>query len=61
MIKTVWKESKCNNGLDAMYLAHNIYETKKNVTHNDFKDIVEYNEIDCKVLCEILFYLRDNL
>lgn len=61
MIKTVWKESKCNNGLDAMYLAHNIYETKKNVTHNDFKDIVVYNEIDCKVLYEILFYLRDNL
>lgn len=61
MISTIWSESKCNNGLDAMYLAHTIYEKKNNVTQKDFKDIVIYNEIDCKVLFEILSYLRDNL
>lgn len=61
MIKTIWSESKCNNGLDAMYLAHTIYDNKKNVLKKDFKEIVTYNEIDCKVLFEILSYLRDNL
>jgi hypothetical protein len=58
MIKTSWIESSCNNGLDAMLLAHKLYSTNKNVIKNDLLDIIKYNEIDCKVLYEIIEYIR---
>jgi hypothetical protein len=58
MIKTSWIESSCNNGLDAMLLAYKLYSTNKNVVKNDLLDIIKYNEIDCKVLYEIIEYIR---
>ena len=63
LIKSTWNEnSNCLNGLDALLIATNIYN--KNIIINDEnKEILEikrYNEIDCKVLYEIINYLRLN-
>jgi hypothetical protein len=61
MIKTNWNENNlCSNGLDAMIMAHELYTKKSIVKINDMKDIVYYNEVDCKVMYEILDYLRKN-
>ena len=61
LIKTSWDESnKCDNGLNAMILANEIYEKNDNVQLTDMLDIVNYNEVDCKVLYEIITYLRIN-
>ena len=59
LIQTLWNsESSCSNGLEVLYLANQYYfEGLKNY---NFSDIIYYNEIDCKVLCEILQYLRLN-
>jgi hypothetical protein len=59
LIKTLWdSDSTCSNGLDVLYLANQHYFY--GVNDYDFSDIIHYNEIDCKVLCEILQYLRLN-
>lgn len=55
LIQTSW-EGDITSGLQAMTDAANRYE----LSINDFDDIIRYNEIDCKVLWEILTYLRDN-
>jgi hypothetical protein len=60
MISTNWDKNGCSNGLQAMMAAYNLYKNKKNVTSKDLKDIIKYNKIDCKVLWEILLYLRIN-
>ena len=61
LIKTKWdSDSTCSNGLDAMLIAHKLYESNKIVKIEDMKDIAYYNEVDCKVLYEILNYLRIN-
>jgi len=50
-------ESDCKNGLDAMVLAWNYYTDKDDKV---MKDIIKYNEFDCKALYDILNYLRKN-
>jgi hypothetical protein len=60
LIKSCWETSSCNNGLQAMFLAYNLYKNKDTVNENDMKDIIKYNVIDCKVMWEILSYLRNN-
>jgi hypothetical protein len=61
LINTCWdKNSSCNNGLDAMYLAYNLYKNNDYVNEDEMKDIIKYNIIDCKVMYEILSYLRNN-
>ena len=63
LIKTSWDSSNpCSNGLNAMLLAHKVYKDEnivdeKNVIMNN---IIHYNEIDCKVLWEMIRYLRMN-
>jgi hypothetical protein len=58
LINTFWdSNSKCSNGLDALVQANKIYY--ENVEVNNMLEISNYNEIDCKVLCEILEYLRN--
>ena len=62
MIDTLWdKDNVCSNGLNAMYYALEYY---KGDNLGIMKSIINYNEIDCKVMYEILKYLRksyDNL
>ena len=64
LIKSNWNsKNPCSNGLNAMLLAHKAYKDTKNpmdennvIMHN----IIHYNHIDCKVLWEILTYIREN-
>jgi len=63
LIKSSWNsESLCSNGLNAMLLAFKLYKHNETVTQNEptMRDIIYYNTIDCKVLWEILSYLRNN-
>lgn len=64
-IKTFWNKSNpCTNGADAMIQAYTAYqECKKRQSANVqtsllMKNIGAYNEIDCRVLMEILQILR---
>lgn len=63
LIDSVWDTSSpCSNGLNAMILANNLYE--KNPIDVDqepiMKEIIYYNEIDCKVMWEIHNLIREN-
>ena len=60
MISTVL-DSKCSSGMTAMVSAYKCYNTEdKPSTCDIMKDIAKYNEYDCKVLWEIIRYLRNN-
>ena len=59
LIKSVWEDSKCSNGMDAMVLAIELYDTNKAKRDNMImQDIIKYNMIDCKVVLEILHLCR---
>lgn len=63
LINTVWDvNNPCSNGLKAMLLAYKLYDKYTCIDENEpiMKDIIHYNEIDCKVLWEIMRYLRTN-
>lgn len=54
-------DSQCNSGMTAMVKAWECYQTSKNPVDADImKDVTLYNEFDCKVLWEIISYLRKN-
>jgi hypothetical protein len=64
-IETSYDESSIGDGADAAIGAFRAdLECKKNEvsfqTHELTKEILKYNEIDCKVMYEILLYLRKN-
>ena len=63
-IETIWdSDNPCSNGLTAMILAWKVYQKNKmkNIHNNPvIQDIIKYNIIDCKVLWEIVNYLREN-
>jgi len=53
--------STCSSGFEAMINAYNLYQNKINPsTSKEMQDIIKYNEFDCKVLWDILKYLRIN-
>lgn len=61
LIETCWNDSNpCQNGFFAMILATRAYKKSSKSRSPIFDDIIKYNEIDCKVLWEILVYLREN-
>ena len=67
LIESSWDSSNpCSNGLTAMILANEIYEkvykkTIDNISYDPvMKEIIKYNEIDCKVMWEIHNLLRNN-
>ena len=54
-------DSDCNSGMNAMISAFKCYQENDNVVNSVImKDIEKYNEFDCKVLFDILTYLRKN-
>ncbi len=67
LINTVWDESGIDCGLSAMIDATDFY---RQLNENNgllteemnkvFTEIIEYNEIDCKTVWEIVEYLRNN-
>ena len=64
LIKTNWDSNNpCSNGLNAMLLAHKAYsDCEGSISDNNviINNIVHYNQVDCKVLWEILSHLRNN-
>ena len=63
MIDTIWdNNSICSDGNDAMFHAWKTYiHTNTNISETHvMNDIIKYNEIDCKMIFEIINYLRDN-
>lgn len=65
-IETIWDENGVTNGLNAMIKAIECSEDAKRKgfvmsEHPIMKEIVKYNEVDCKVMMEILRYIRNNL
>ncbi len=63
LIESVWDTSSpCANGLNAMILANNLYEkSPKDIDQEPImKEIIYYNEIDCKVMWEIHNLIRKN-
>ena len=59
-IKTLWEDSALSNGMVAMKEAIEYY-TSISSTKNIMKGIEKYNMIDCKVLWEIIEYVRSLL
>tara|TARA_Y100000996_G_scaffold97928_1_gene70368 strand:+ start:6135 stop:7775 length:1641 start_codon:yes stop_codon:yes gene_type:complete len=62
LIETTWDESN-DNGLDAMIKFKEICKNPKKIPlkrYLEIKDIIYYNQIDCKVLQDIYFLLKKN-
>lgn len=65
-IQTIWDNNlSCVDGADAAVGAFraNLECLQKGISfqkHDLTQDIIKYNEVDCKTLQEILFYLREN-
>lgn len=50
---------RCGDGMDAMVLAVDSYKFGDPTANPRFADIVEYNQVDCRSMWEILRYLRE--
>ena len=65
LISSTYKDLECENGIGAIVTAINAYnESKTNQTNvretAAMQSIIKYNAIDCKVIYEIIRYLRKN-
>ena len=75
MIKTVWADDSPQSGLSAMIGAIKHYQLidecrtgktptakrrKLAIMKSKFQKIIRYNEVDCKVVWDIVKYLREN-
>ena len=62
LILTKWADGKMSDGFRAMIEAIKLYRTEDMMTYEDrtYKEIIDYNEIDCKIVYEIVNYLRVN-
>lgn len=63
LITSLWDDDGPSDGLSAMIEAMNYYNkvSANTINHHDrenFNKIIKYNEIDCKVMAEIVDYLR---
>ena len=59
MINT-YLESETKNGMMAMVKAWNCYNLKDPINSPIMKDIIKYNEFDCRVIYDIVKYIRNN-
>jgi hypothetical protein len=61
-IQTVWPDTNIVNGQIAMFEAVKYYKNKKNniIIKNIIEDIIKYNEIDCKMIFEIVSLYRNH-
>ena len=58
LITTIWDEDGITNGFNAMFDAIKYYTSPEN---NYIMDaIIKYNEIDCKIIWDIMIFLRNN-
>ena len=58
MINTVWDDNM--SGLDAMFKSWKEYNLGDIKNSKIFKQVIRYNEVDCKTMFEILNYLKNN-
>ena len=58
MINTIWDDNM--SGLDAMFKSWKEYNFGNIKNSKVLKQVVRYNEVDCKTMFEILNYLKDN-
>jgi hypothetical protein len=67
MIQTCWGSGKMSDGLKAMLEAIKIYRNheannrQRSICDDNFSEIIYYNEVDCRVMWEIIEYIRNNL
>lgn len=61
-IKTTWPDcGDVKNGLEAMQEGERLYSNlNKDERDAKLKDVEKYNEVDCKVMWEIVSYFREN-
>jgi hypothetical protein len=61
-INTIWKDDGFSDGLQVMFIASQLYNNSSlplNINNNQtINSIIQYNEIDCKSMYEILTYLK---
>jgi len=61
LIETTYDDQDCANGIQAMADAIEIYNSGVNVLKSKkMISVMEYNEVDCKAVFEIIEYLRNN-
>ena len=55
LIKTIWptRYTNISDGLNAMYEAYKIYNINDDILKH-MKPIIKYNEVDCKIMWDIL-------
>jgi len=68
-INIKWEENTCTSGLESMYISWNIdqkiikreiCDREKNVAFfKQMGDVIKYNEIDCKVMWDIVGFLKE--
>ena len=60
MINSIWSND-ISSGVDAMFNSFQEYMKYDHINlSNKFKDIIKYNELDCKIMFEILEYFKNN-
>uniref|UniRef100_A0A6C0H900 Uncharacterized protein n=1 Tax=viral metagenome TaxID=1070528 RepID=A0A6C0H900_9ZZZZ len=60
LIKTYWdNNNSCSNGLNALILANNIYNNNNIIIKSTLQEIINYNEIDCKIVGEIHLLIKN--
>lgn len=60
LIKSDWTDDM-TSGVDAMFYSWQEYAKYDDINSSSkFKDVIKYNEIDCKTMFEILEYLKKN-
>ena len=62
LIDTNWSDGRMSNGFRAMLEAIKLYRTLTPMSKNVmlYKEIIDYNEVDCRVIWEIVKYLKAN-
>lgn len=62
LIDTKWDDGAMSDGFRAMLEAIKLYRSDEVMSydHHLYKDIILYNEVDCRVIWEIVRYLRAN-
>ena len=53
-------ESDCSNGQKQWFNMEMLSKFEKPCESGIMKDVVKYNEYDCELLHDILYYLRNN-
>lgn len=62
LIDTRWDDGRMSDGFRAMLEAIKLYRSNRPMTKEEqmYKEIIDYNEVDCRVVWEIVNYLRAN-